>query len=215
MTAEYKVIFAGELVAGADPAAVKANFQKLFKADEERIEKLFSGNRVLIKKNVDEATARKYQATLRKAGGVCSIEPMHEEQAEESPKPPAPPPQVAPRRSPGPASTWRLEAPGADLRDPDAHHEVPPPPDTGDLTLAAVGAQMLDAHAKPDPFEVDLNDISVAPAGTELLPEAHKAQPFEADLSELSVAPPGSELLPGHKKDKPPPPDTGDLELEN
>jgi hypothetical protein len=213
MTAEYKVIFAGELVAGADPGAVRANFQKLFKADEKRVEKLFSGNRVLIKKNVDEATAQKYQATLRKAGGVCSIEPMHEEPAAGAE--PAPEPPIASRKSPGPASTWRLEAPGADLRDPGMKHEVPPPPDTGDLTLANVGAQMLDEHAKPDPFEVDLSDMSMAPAGTELLPQTPKPQPFEPDLSELSVAPPGSELLPEHKKEKPPPPDTGDLELES
>ncbi|MDH3714695.1 MAG: hypothetical protein OET44_12705 [Gammaproteobacteria bacterium] len=214
MAAEYKVIFAGELVAGADPDAVKANFQKLFKADAKRVDKLFSGNRVLIKKNVDEATAQKYQATLRKAGGVCSIEPMNEEQAV-SASGPAPTPPIAPRKTPGPASTWQLEAPGADLRDPDTKRNVPPPPDTGDLTLANVGAQMLDEHVKPDPFEADLSDISMAPTGTELLPETPKPQPFEPDLSELSVAPAGSELLPGHKKEKPPPPDTGDLELES
>jgi hypothetical protein len=213
MTAEYKVVFAGELIAGADPGAVRANFQKLFKADEKRVEKLFSGSRVVIKKNVDEATAQKYQTTLRKAGGVCSIEPMHEEQAASAAEP-APAPPIASRKSPGPASTWQLEAPGADLRDPDARREVPPPPDTGDLTLANVGSQMLDEHVKPDPFEADLTDISMAPTGAELLPEAPKPQPFEPDLSELSVAPAGSELLPGHKKETPPPPDTGDLELE-
>ena len=42
MTAEYKVIFAGELVAGADPGVVKANFQKLFKADGKSTSKNFS-----------------------------------------------------------------------------------------------------------------------------------------------------------------------------
>lgn len=220
MATEYKVVFAGELVAGSDPGTVKANFQKLFKADAERIEKLFSGNRVLIKKNVDESTALKYQATLRKAGGVCSIEPMGEEPqpAAAAPPPASEPtaaPGAAPRRGPGPASTWVLEAPGADLRDPDARRETPPPPDTGDLTLAAVGTQILDEHVRPEPFEADLSAMSMAPPGAELLPEADKPAPFEADLSELSVAPPGAELLPGHKKETPPPPDTGDLELES
>ena len=212
MPSEYKVVFAGQLVEGADAAAVKGNFQKLFKADEQRIQKLFSGNRVVIRKNVDQATALKYQATLRKAGGVCSIEPMDEQPGGEAP---APPPALAPRKSPGPASTWRLEAPGADLRDPDAQREVPPPPDTGDLTLADLGVDILDVHARSAPFEADLNGLSVAPPGTDLLPEAPKPQPFEADLSELSVAPPGAELVPGPKKAKPPPPDPGDLELEN
>ena len=217
MATEYRVVFAGELVAGSDADTVKANFQKLFKADAQRVEKLFSGNRVLIKKNVDEATALKYQATLRKAGGVCIVEPMDAEQhaAAAPATPTAEPKSKPPRRSPGPASTWVLEAPGADLRDPDAKRETPPPPDTGDLTLAAVGAPMLDEHAKPAPFEADLSDMSMAPPGTELLPQAPRPQPFEADLSELSVAPPGAELLPGHKKDTPPPPDTGDLELES
>ena len=36
--ARYSVIFAGQIVDGADPATVKANLAKLFKVDADRVE---------------------------------------------------------------------------------------------------------------------------------------------------------------------------------
>jgi len=71
--ADYAVIFQGRIADGADAAAVRANMAKLFKADEARIEKMFSGQKVVIKKGLDAETASKYKAALGKAGALVEI----------------------------------------------------------------------------------------------------------------------------------------------
>ena len=62
--ARYEIAFSGELVPGAQLEAVQANLAKLFQADAQRIAQLFSGRRVVIKNNLDEAAAEKYRSTL-------------------------------------------------------------------------------------------------------------------------------------------------------
>ena len=69
-TDDYAVIFRGTLIEGSDPAVVRANLAKLFNADAARIEKMFSGQTVIIKKGLDAAEAQKYRAALAKAGIV-------------------------------------------------------------------------------------------------------------------------------------------------
>ncbi len=239
----YRIVFAGKLVAGADEASVKSSFQRLFKADARRVEALFSGRRVVIKKDVDEPTARKYAAALRKVGAQCEVEAVGEHAprspAREMPtRPvsaaaPAPPPE-------SPPEDWQLAAPGADLREGKVRPAPPPPPDTAGLSVAPVGADMLDAHPAPAPFVADLGELSVAAPGADLLDDHAPPPPFEADLGErslapagaelaehvdtpafeadladLSLAPTGSDLQPEPRPAPPPPPGTGDLKLED
>ncbi len=62
----FEIAFSGQLVAGARPEVVKANLAKLFQADAQRIELLFSGRRVVIKNNLDAASAEKYRSVLER-----------------------------------------------------------------------------------------------------------------------------------------------------
>ena len=48
----FAIVFRGRLQAGADPAAVRANFAKLFNIDAARVEQMFSGQAVIIKKGL-------------------------------------------------------------------------------------------------------------------------------------------------------------------
>lgn len=48
----YEVAFSGEVAEGADPEKVKANVAQMFKADEKKLAHLFSGKRVVIKKEL-------------------------------------------------------------------------------------------------------------------------------------------------------------------
>ena len=66
----YEIAFSGQLVEGAPLASVQANLARLFQADAQRIAQLFSGRRVVIKNNLDEAGAEKYRLTLERAGAV-------------------------------------------------------------------------------------------------------------------------------------------------
>ncbi len=75
----FNVVFAGNIAAGANPAAVKANIARIFKANDAMVEKLFSGQRIAVKKAVDQATAMKYRAVMKQAGAVALVEACDEQ----------------------------------------------------------------------------------------------------------------------------------------
>jgi len=68
----FEVVFDGKLVEGASVDQVKQNVATLFRVEVAKVERLFSGERVVIKKGIDEAAAKKYQLALLKAGAVCT-----------------------------------------------------------------------------------------------------------------------------------------------
>jgi len=70
----YQVIFSGKILEHADINMVKSNVARVFSLPEDRIEKLFSGQRLVLKKDVDQTTAERYKTTLQRAGALCEIE---------------------------------------------------------------------------------------------------------------------------------------------
>ncbi|QTA83077.1 UPF0145 [Desulfonema limicola] len=70
----YKLIFEGKIIQGHDPAQVKKHIKSLFKTSDKGLEHLFSGKPVVVKKNMDQKTAMKYNQAVKKAGGMCIIE---------------------------------------------------------------------------------------------------------------------------------------------
>lgn len=78
-TSHYHVVFTGKTVEGHTVDDVKNKVSLLFRIGEEKIERLFSGKPVLLRKNVDYKTALRYQNVLQKAGAVCRIIEMKNE----------------------------------------------------------------------------------------------------------------------------------------
>ena len=72
----YHVRLTGELMGGADADRVAANLARLFKMPEEKAALLVSGKPRVVKKDADEATARKFQVALRQAGARCELLPQ-------------------------------------------------------------------------------------------------------------------------------------------
>jgi len=72
----YNVVFAGELVDQAAPETARRKLMALFRLDEARVEQLFSGRRIFVKRNLDLDTAARLQDAFRKAGGRALIEPV-------------------------------------------------------------------------------------------------------------------------------------------
>lgn len=66
--ARFKIVFSGELMPAAQLDEVKANLARLFKSDSAKIESLFSGNPVALKRDLAEDEAEKYLAALQRAG---------------------------------------------------------------------------------------------------------------------------------------------------
>ena len=72
----FEVAFYGQISEGANLEEVKARVGKIFNADDAKLAQLFSGNRIVIKKNIDQATAAKYKTALNRAGAECEIGAM-------------------------------------------------------------------------------------------------------------------------------------------
>lgn len=70
---QFDIIFRGDIVLGHQLADVKAKLQQLFKADAAKVEALFSGRPVPLKRGLDLASAEKYKEALLKAGAQVNI----------------------------------------------------------------------------------------------------------------------------------------------
>jgi hypothetical protein len=187
----FEVAFSGQISAGEDPQEVKAKVGKIFNADDAKLAQLFSGKRIVIKKNVDQATAAKYQTALNRAGAECEISPLGGD---------AEAPQSAPviaAETAAPAVAAALAASAAPVSqqiETSYDGEVIPPPQTDPLGIT--GDQIEDLA------------VSIAPIGSELQDTYQQTEEPEIDISEFEIAPVGSELGSAKKEVNPPLPDT-------
>ena len=221
---KFQIIVSGQLVAGFDIDTVKNNVAKLFKTDVSKVESMFSGQPIAIKKGLDENTTRQYMLALKKAGLVSKGRPMPSEQstaqATATPKKAPPPPPLKPTSGtePEPAENFvaDIAAVGAEL------DQRPPPPaaniNTDGLIMAEAGEQIIEAQTIDAP-DIDTSHFETAEVGAELdssapapVPDfdtAHlivdevgtvidntpPAPEFQADLSQLSVAQAGETIM--------------------
>ena len=72
--ARFKIVFSGELMPAAQLDEVKANLARLFKSDSAKIDSLFSGTPVALKRDLGEDEAEKYLAALQRAGAKVNKE---------------------------------------------------------------------------------------------------------------------------------------------
>ncbi|MCU7938794.1 MAG: hypothetical protein KZQ64_09475 [gamma proteobacterium symbiont of Bathyaustriella thionipta] len=68
--AHYNLIFQGKIIDGASLDEVKKNISRLFKTDSSKTEALFSGKTIVIKKNLDTESTKKYLAVIKKTGAI-------------------------------------------------------------------------------------------------------------------------------------------------
>ncbi|WP_314407274.1 hypothetical protein [Pseudomonas kuykendallii] len=157
----YEIAFSGRLMPGAQPDAVKANLARLFQADAQRIALLFSGRRMVIKNNLDEAAAEKYRVALERAGALAEVSSMEVDVEEVEMAPPPPMPAAAsPAES---APTRRLQvAPRDEYMAAFVDVEAP------DFGIAPVGADLQDRKPEPQAPAVDLSALSLAPVGSDM-----------------------------------------------
>jgi len=74
MKNHYNIVFEGKTVPGKEIDSVKKALMNILKADDQSIDRLFSGKRVLIRKNVEVATAKKFRKAFEDIGAICNIE---------------------------------------------------------------------------------------------------------------------------------------------
>lgn len=161
--ARFHIVFTGQLVKGSDLATVKSNLGKIFKMDAARVEKLFSGQPVVLKKDADQATAMKFRAVLKQAGAECELRPVADPvQASAGASAPAPESRAA---SPAPESREPTEPSSGELEtaEMDNREKVAPPPapDVDHLTMAQPGEVLGQKKAEETPVAPDISHLSL------------------------------------------------------
>jgi len=164
----YQVIFSGKIIEHADIDMVKANVARVFSMPDDRIEKLFSGRRLVLKKNIDQATAERYKTTLQRAGALCEIEDLATVQqtpvAEKTESKPEPESERNIQSTAADVS-MTVAAPGSQIGE---HIEVAAANiDTSGMDMAEVGITLVESEAIPD-ANIDTGDIDMAEVGITL-----------------------------------------------
>jgi hypothetical protein len=99
----FEAAFSGQIHDDAKLDEVKANIARIFKADEVTMARLFSGKRIVIKKNLTAEAADKYSIAFAKAGAICELTLMPEDTT-----PPVPADDQAVTKTPSSASIEKL-----------------------------------------------------------------------------------------------------------
>lgn len=199
----YAIVFRGQLQAGADAAEVRANFAKLFNIDAARVEQMFSGQAVIIKKGLDLLAADKYKAALATAGARVEVVDVPTAGAAPAKAPPAPVAQAAASNPPRAITPAGNAEPAVSRQlDPALARSAPPAalrgtPSALDTTLAESGAVLVDAVHVAAPV-IATEHLSMAEAGVRIVDYTPPPAPHY-DLAQLTLAEPGVTLVEGHK----------------
>ncbi|OUS10031.1 hypothetical protein A9Q89_11850 [Gammaproteobacteria bacterium 53_120_T64] len=165
---QFDIFFRGDIVAGQAVAEVKERLGKLFKLEAAQVEGLFSGRPTAIRRNLDGASAEKYQQALLKIGAVAELRAAKVVDA----------PAAQAVAEPSSASTSAAESVNAE----------------DGLSLAPAGSDVLrpDERSKVITTVVDVSALALEPGGGEILHEGEKrpAEIKQVDTSHLEVLPP-------------------------
>ncbi len=178
----YQLIFKGECVPGVDLEVARANARTLFKASLEQVDKMFSGQPVVIRNKLEQAQAEKYRSVLAKHGMLAYVQAM----AEPAPvTPPAPKAVVAPL----PTSAPNASGPGVEPGDRPklAGDKVDTILAGSELSLAPVGVTLVEPENVEAPMFEHLDEWTLAPSGSDLGVETNQPPPIVPDTSHLSL----------------------------
>ncbi len=206
---KYNLVFRGELVRGADPEQARRNIGQLFKVSEAQVNALFSGKPVVLKKNLDFATANKYRVAIKKAG--CRVDLDEQQSAKPAPAQGGKAVFAVPD---GPAAAPQAAAPAPKAPEPaepatprpQVNADAPPPPplpeveevDAAEFDLAPTGSTLLsDNEREPvQAVSVDVSGYTVRELEGELLDDSEKTPFVERQIHvDASLAPVGADVL--------------------
>jgi hypothetical protein len=195
----FDIFFSGQIMEGQDPAEVRERIRRLFNAQDDQLQRLFSGEPVRIKGGADEDEASKYRVAFRDAGALVEIK-LAEAAASDSISAAAPAVAVAGEKEDGgltllPPNTGSLI---------DCAREIEPQeiPDISSLNLAPEGT-LIDESEETPPAEIDTGDLTVSPAQSGSLEDCRQpVEPYPIpDISNLQMESPEEEKTPSKASD--------------
>ena len=191
----FSLIFRGDIVFGENILAVKQKVKALFKASDAQLERLFCGKPIALKTNLNQAQATKYQAVLKQAGIIVSLEPHTQK---------TPATKIPSKTS---DAQWQLKPRGSLLQDAKADPVVKPIA-TDHIDVAAQSGYLLKDSERPpeETSKIDMDALNwdLSREGETLLKasEKHASVKANIDTSALSVSEQNGELLQAHEKAK-------------
>ncbi|MAZ87469.1 MAG: hypothetical protein CL693_07480 [Cellvibrionaceae bacterium] len=210
----FDIIFRGDIMPGHQLPDVKKKLAQLFKADEQKINALFTGAAVPLKKNLERPSAEKYQAVLRQAGADVQISVAGKVTAKIVPNRP-PRPVRANSEASAPERKMTLQERLAQQEQERERQETKPQKsqvqtqenaDSGvsDFTLAPVGADLLEPEDKAvEPaVAIDVSQLSLKPQEGNLVETselAHEA-PVTIELTDYGLSELGDDLIQSHER---------------
>lgn len=226
-TEKYDLVFSGELARRADPAQSKKNLANLFKISAEKVEALFSGKPITLKKGLDFDTATKYRVAIKKAG--CLVDLVEQKAApvakgkavfgaaEAPAKKPAPEakasqvkPSAAPAQAKPPTRVQPQVRPTASQSEarqapkPTAPPQTAPPIQPNLKQSAGVNPSVsaTGSPAKMRAQDIDSPDFGLSDVGEDLLKanEHEYVEPVTVDTSGVSLKSQSGDLLDDSEK---------------
>ncbi len=169
---QYDIFFSGQLIDGSDETVARSKLAALFKLPRERVEHLFSGKPVAVKRSVNMDTAIKYRTAFRDAGALIEIKPITDTATAgaasipavaPSPEPTAAPPEASGQDLPTSSSGLSLSPANTGTLEGFAPEVVPVEiGDISQISMAAVGST-IDEREPPPPLEIDTSALSIEP----------------------------------------------------
>jgi hypothetical protein len=209
MSERFQLMFRGEILDGQHKAVVKKRLAQLLNIVDDRVQGLFAGEPVVIKKDVDRATAARYQDEFKKAGARLRVTGDADAAAD-----PADTPSDVFSDADASGEDPTIADPGAMMSDAD---DEPPPaaPDTSHLSVAETGSDLLEEEHRAEEVVLDVDpDFDLAAPGADMGQITTEAMDVEID-PDFTVAPPGADMDESEKSAPPAPPDTAHINLED
>ncbi len=221
----FDIIFRGDILPGHQLPQVKAQLAKLFKTDTAKVNGLFSGAAVPLKRNVDQALATKYVAALRQAGADVQLaaagsvrtsttqraRPERPAVSEPSasvsePNPVVAEPKMSLQQRLAQQEQQREAAAAEKLRQEQQAQEQAL--QSGAFSLAPLGADLLEASDKTPLAEVvvDVSHFSLRPQEGRLVDASEQASsdPVTVQIEDFGLSDVGEDLLTEAEKSRPP-----------
>ena len=212
----FDLIFRGEVVKNVDVGQARKNVQQLFKIPAAKVDALFSGKPVVLKRGLTMDVANKYRVAIKKAGALVNVvaqdNPIQQGASQEKFA------NTASASTNDPQAGFTIAPVGADVLNVGEREAVLEKTfDLSEFSVRENDGPLLDADETLNEVSLGIDvDWSIAPAGSELLTEDQKehSDPVTLDLSGLSLDEVGVTLV-EPKKDTVRAPDVSHLSLED
>ncbi len=198
----YRLIFRGEVLEGQHPSVVKKRLAASLKWDDAKMDKLFMGQPVVLKREADTKTAAKLQALFKKAGARLRVMSVETDDGALEPEAVASDNSPAPSQPTEDTSDLDVLPPGAEvLTSAERRAHVAAEVNTDHLSVDDAGSDLGTGSAQnPDdaPVAPEVSHLSMADVGADLQDADERAQSTEKPAPDVDfeIADVGSDVLP-------------------